>query len=282
MYMTSTVNLYLRDITAKIVCPRGAIMLASCMPSELDGQKTQLYRALCSAFLEKGPRFLDISQQFDIPLSALRQVWEKGIPSLDLPPISRIYQEQQQDRALTQSANSCAASSNGLDAAFLRALPPGGNVAYDVTPEESAMLSGFRTNISSALELSSTILNVLRRVAVTTADRLAAEMEASPHLTLEALLARFEAVSRATDGLSRATMKVVQMQRLLMGAPQQITENRAPDDSQEKLRTLMRVADMMRSAKLDGTTAPQQVIDAMPYEGEESSSTLPDDVTKAA
>jgi hypothetical protein len=147
--------------------------------------------------------------------------------------------------------------------------------AADVPGQEADILAAFRHNVSSALGLSSQILVALRRVAVKVADRIATNLEESPHVGMETLLGPLETLSKSTAALSTATKQVFEMQRLLVGAPQQITEHRTSEESQEKIKMLLRVAEMMRDNRLDASAPERRVIDAVPYEGEESNASPP-------
>lgn len=255
------------------------------MPPLDDAERTRQYHAICAAFMALGPRFPEVATRAGADILSVQKAWDKGVSSLGLPPIGTVYQKHlAARREAMHRGEGCAASSNVHDAAGI--LDRVQETAAEAPGQEAEILAAFRQNVTNALGLSSHILVALRRVAVKVADRIALNLEESPHIGLETLLGPLETLSKSTAALSTATKQVFEMQRLLVGAPQQITEHRTSEESQEKIKMLLRVAEMMRDNRLDASAPERRVIDAVPYEGEESSTspavTVPSGVIKAA
>jgi hypothetical protein len=253
---------------------RDRALVSSCMPPLDDAERSRQYHAISDAFLALGPRFPEVATRAGTDAQTVQNVWNRGISALGLPPISTTYQKHLiARRTALHRGNGSAASTGAADAVCLVSAVQ--ETAADVPGQEADILAAFRHNVSSALGLSSQILVALRRVAVKVADRIATNLEESPHVGMETLLGPLETLSKSTAALSTATKQVFEMQRLLVGAPQQITEHRTSEESQEKIKMLLRVAEMMRDNRLDASAPERRVIDAVPYEGEESNASPP-------
>lgn len=151
--------------------------------------------------------------------------------------------------------------------------------AIKATGQELEILAAFRQNMVTAVTLSSGLLRGLERMAIAVGEHLEVEAHNVAGARPSRLLRPLEQFSRITSQLAGSMKNVIEMQRLVLGAPTNIVETRqtsaagadTAEDADERLRRLQHTAALL--IRMGGDKA----IEAVPYEGEESNvrQTLP-------
>jgi hypothetical protein len=191
-----------------------------------------------------------------------------GLPALP----SRIQQADEARAASQQEINTLrvisAQSETFQDLAHTSAV--------DAVQGEVDILQSFRQAILGSLAAANTVVPALAKVASSVAASMELSALNSTGLRPDHLLRPLEKFARVIHLLSTSTKSVIEMQRLVLGAPQAIIEQRqAPaggesGEATQRLGELAATIDIMRRHGMitfDGTEAKAA---APQYEGEES------------
>jgi hypothetical protein len=142
---------------------------------------------------------------------------------------------------------------------------------------EVDLLQAFRCNLIGAVTVANRLLVGFEALAGATANNLMVIAQNEGQATPERLLKPLERFARIMSVMTASTKHVMEMQRLLVGAPQQITEQRGIADNADLMAKAHRVFDMMRrSGLLPSETQP----DAGRYDGEETDAVLGEATTR--
>lgn len=239
------------------------------------------YQTFVDAFVASGPRFALVARKLGADPRLVRRLWERGIPGTPYgKPISAVYADRlrrlETARALTPRA---VASGNGasdppsqVGASGEKADPTDQirNSAIAAVQNEADLLKAFRGNLIGAVNVSSALLRGFERLAEGVAESMILNANNVAGLTPRALLNPLEKFARITGLLAQSTRHVVEMQRLILGAPQSITEARgngpAVMDPTERRERIARIfGQLQRSGLIEAETSPSSS-----YAGEET------------
>lgn len=248
------------------------------------------YQSFLDAFLHLGPNHHAVARRVGCALGTARRAWDRGWPEVPYgAPISRVYAEalkrleaskpptetSTSSQALTQRPreSELGADSDRADAAPQCSTPP--NLTPAQVLQESAigamqgeidLLTCFRGNLIGAVSVSAKVLKALEALGDAVAENTIIAAQNVAQATPERMLKPLERFARIMTLLTTSADQVMKMQRLLVGAPQQITENRAPDgaDLSERMQRAGKLIEMMRRNGLINTDEVPP-----PYEGEE-------------
>jgi hypothetical protein len=255
------------------------------------------YQMFLDAFMSLGNRPNAVAKRIGCDASTAKRAWEKGWPQVPYgAPIARVYadairrldttrheaeKKQWVDLTRTQAESResapCAKDSELISSrAAESALRPSAAAilqqsALDATQTEVDLLQAFRCNLIGAVSVSNRVLRGLEALAGAAAENAIITAQNVAQVTPERALRPLERFARIIDILSASTKSVIEMQRLLVGAPQQITEQRAADTSElhDRMRRAKQVIDQLgRSGLLPPDVAGQNELTQ--YEGEES------------
>ena len=102
------------------------------------------------------------------------------------------------------------------------------------------------------------------------------------YISIDSLLVPLEKIAKSTSLLAQTTKAVFEMQRLLVGAPQQITEHRGIGASEsgapEKIAALGQMLQLMQRNRIIEAQSSPAPADTSRYEGEEGTDKLLDAV----
>jgi hypothetical protein len=260
------------------------------------------YQLFLDAFLALGPRFNAVAKRCGCSTPTARKAWERGWTDVPYAPaVSKVYADmlqrlENQRRALQAPARDPAETQSAVPSV------PQANVAPRLeevasqlgvskqTPtellQESAinamqsevdLLQAFRCNLIGAVTVANRLLVGFEALAGATANNLMVIAQNEGQATPERLLKPLERFARIMSVMTASTKHVMEMQRLLVGAPQQITEQRGITDNADLMAKAHRVFDMMRrSGLLPSETQP----DAGRYDGEETDAVLGESTTR--
>lgn len=238
------------------------------------------YAEYLSAFLTLGPRFAAVARRLDLETRYVKRLWESGIPHLPYAvPLSLLYAQKlkklesvRQTGAITQQGGR---SANGPNEG------PGGNPppAFDLAASaigalrtEAELLQAFRGNLIGAITASASLVKGFERLAEGVAESMALQANNVTALTPRTLLNPLEKFARITGLLAQSTKHIVEMQRLILGAPQAITESRGGvspvlDHTERRERIARIFGQLQRSGLIEAEASPSSS-----YAGEETDS----------
>jgi hypothetical protein len=253
------------------------------------------YQSFLDAFLMLGPRFSAVARRVGTDPTTARKAWEVGWPEAPYAaPIGKVYleaaarlenakkdaQAAAAERALTRdgvkSAQSAANEPSDRAARQSDSAPQTGaqilqQSAIDATQTEVDLLQAFRCNLIGAVLVSNKLLPGLEALATAAVESALVASQNIAQCTPDRVLRPLEKFARIVQLLTQSSKSVIEMQRLLVGAPQQITEQRTTPDAGETADRMQRAKDilsqMQRSGLLPNVDSQD---DALHYEGEES------------
>jgi hypothetical protein len=136
---------------------------------------------------------------------------------------------------------------------------------------EVDLLQAFRCNLIGAVTVSSNLLKGFEVMAIAAAEQAITAAQNAPQMTLERVLKPMERFARLMASLASSSKVVMESQRLLVGAPQQITEQRGSDSQGGDLAERMaRVGSVIEQLKRAGLVPGGTTIEASEYVGEET------------
>lgn len=277
------------------------------------------YQLFLDAFLTLGPRTGAVAKRLNCSPVTAHKAWHDGWP--DKPwgaPISRVYadalkrlnereftarrddsqvsqiteQRPKSDASWEQGASGTPGQNAGQ---ALSGIAPRTAVEIlqqshiDAVQSEADLLQCFRGNMIGAVTLSARLLKALDLMGNTVMENVAQQAQNVPAMTPERILKPLEKLARIMGVLTQSTKAVVEMQRLLVGAPQQITESRGgeqgdPGERLERMRSLL--AKLQGTGVLSPAGAAAVESEASHYAGEESGTasepTAPDPAAQGA
>jgi hypothetical protein len=215
----------------------------------------ELYQSWINAFLEEGKNFTAVGRRMGTVYQTASRAWHEGWPRTHewARPISEVYEERKAQRfgvnpASTEQHQTSGNSSAGtgiasppvkaemvkvytnsqiqvlLDGAISRVRA---NVA-DALMIEQDMIAVARNNLKGILLLSDRLLGGLQRLTQTAVERIAI-MATDNSLDPVKLLEMIDRVAKISRTTVESGAKLMEMQRLMVGMPQSITESRTPD-----------------------------------------------------
>lgn len=252
------------------------------------------YQAFLDAFLSLGNRPNAVAKRLGCEPATAKKAWEKGWPEATYgAPIARVYaaalmrldsakrDAEGKKATMPQEAIESApqapldGASPDTHAAYAR-RPSAAAIlqqsAIDATQTEVDLLQAFRCNLIGAVTVSNRILKGFEALAIAATENAITAAENVAQVTPDRLLRPLEKFARIMTMLTTSTKSVVEMQRLLVGAPQQITEARGVDatDLHERMARAGKVLDQMRRSGLLPADGQTQQIESTLYEGEET------------
>ncbi len=235
-------------------------------------RNAERYQAFVDAFLTLGPRFSAVAKRVSSTAFVAKGVWEQGWPDLPFAvPVSKLYAEALSRLNASKAdleAKEKTAQRNLLsaDAAYttgaVSALPP--SQPRPLTPVELLnasqigalqteidLLQAFRCNLVGALNASGRMLPAFSTLAEAVAQYLGLQAQNPAGCPPGVLLGHMEKFGKILGQLTTSTKQVMEMQRLLVGAPMQITETRGnldinQGDLTERLARASRALDLMK------------------------------------
>jgi hypothetical protein len=249
------------------------------------------YQAFLDAFLTLGPRFGPVALRVGSTASTARNLWEKGWPGKPYAaPISAVY-----DSALKRLQEVNKPKTPELPQREIESAPQMGirldaleqRVEVSIAQRTSAqilqdssinavqtevdLLQAFRCNLIGAVTVSSNLLKGFEVMAQAAAEQAITAAQNAPQMTLERVLKPMERFARLMASLASSSKVVMESQRLLVGAPQQITEQRGSDSQGGDLvERMARVGSVIEQLKRAGLVPGGTTIDASEYVGEET------------
>ena len=258
------------------------------------------YQQFLDAFLHLGPRFAAVARRVGCADETARRAWSRGWPGVDYaPPICRVYERAQAHRRAEQGLppvserapvdtvciNSdegapgqmaCMAQSVSQKVQSYQELVHSN--ALDAVKNEVDILQSFRASIIGGLGAANAVMPALTKLATSVAQSI--ELSALNNTTMRPsqLLQPMEKFARIIALLAQSTKSVIEMQRLVLGAPTSIIEQRqgntSPDAGQasQRLGELAATIDIMRRHGLLEFDSDGNPVQPNPthYDGEES------------
>lgn len=260
------------------------------------------YQAFLDAFLHLGPHYHAVARRVGCSLGTAKKAWETGWPRQPYgAPISRVYaeslrrleanrtalvgppgasqvvltQKPRESDPLTQPDRAYDAPQQAQNASQQSPTQILQESALSAMQGEIDLLTCFRGNLIGAITVSNKVLRGLEALAESVAENTIVMAQNVAQATPERLLKPLERFARIMGLLSTSTEQVMKMQRLLVGAPQQITENRGNDP--ELSDRVQRAAKLFEVMARNGLIPAQAVEPEPPYQGEESDAKHHDD-----
>ncbi len=240
-----------------------------------------------------------VARRVNCSAAQARAAWEQGWPEKAYAPaISKVYAEAlrrlehnrriaqiaEDDRKLLATHREVISVEGAVDATF-----PNPETKIDknnLTPAqllqisqinamqtEVDLLQTFRCNLIGAIAASAKLVPAFSALSASVAEHVLTAAQNPEVCTPDRLLGPLEKFAKIMTMLTASTKSVMEMQRLLVGAPMQITENRGTTDNtsaadyQERLQRASKVLDLAKRAGLMGDEPMQ---DGASYAGEET------------
>lgn len=259
------------------------------------GISPERYQAFLDAFLQLGNRPNAVAKRLGCEPATARKAWDRGWPETPYgAPIARVYAQAllrlETTKTAIEASKAPQTTQAGVESDESVRIGPDSSPhdvmtqrpqtaasilqqsAIDATQTEVDLLQAFRCNLIGAVSVSNKILRGFEALAIAATENAIVASQNVAQCTPDKLLRPLEKFSRIMTLLTTSTESVIKMQRLLVGAPSQITEQRGPTDAgelDERMQRARRILDQMQRSGLIPSDERAQP-DLRPYEGEET------------